>query len=105
MKISCNLYYKDLSNVEKLRLCKALSSFPVEIESTKSFDMSQVCNGGVLLDEIDCYTMESLKEKNLFITGELLDMNGDCGGYNLTTCWISGILAGKCIGEYYDQSK
>ena len=49
--------------------------------------------------------MESLKEKNLFITGELLDMNGDCGGYNLTTCWISGILAGKCIGEYYDQSK
>jgi len=104
-KLSKDLYYKDLSNVEKLRLCKALSSFPVEIESTKSFDMSQVCNGGVLLDEIDCYTMESLKEKNLFITGELLDMNGDCGGYNLTTCWISGILAGKCIGEYYDQSK
>lgn len=104
-KLSKDLYYMDLTNEEKLRLCKALSSFPVEIESTKSFDMSQVCNGGVLLKEIDCHTMESLKEKNLFITGELLDMNGDCGGYNLTTCWISGILAGKCIGDYYDQSK
>ena len=41
--------------------------------------------------------MESKKISGLYITGELLDINGNCGGYNLTTCWISGILSGRDI--------
>ena len=43
--------------------------------------------------------MESKIVKDLYIIGELLDINGNCGGYNLTECWISGILSGKSIGE------
>ena len=43
--------------------------------------------------------MESKLEKGLYVTGELLDINGNCGGFNLTECWISGILAGKSLGE------
>ena len=97
-----NLYYKDLSNEEKLTLCKNLRSLEVEIISTKSFDNAQVVNGGVSLDEINPKTMESLKVNNLYIIGELLDINGNCGGYNLTTCWISGMLSGKSIGEDND---
>ena len=94
--------YEDLDNKQKLNLCKMLRSFPVNIIGTKGFDSSQICNGGVKLSEIDAHTMESKLVKGLFITGELLDMNGDCGGYNLTTCWISGILAGSKIGEDCD---
>lgn len=94
-----NLFYKDLSNEEKLVLCKNLSSLEVEIISTKSFDNAQVTSGGVSLLEINPNTMESLKVNNLYIIGELLDINGNCGGYNLTTCWISGLLAGSDIND------
>ena len=47
------------------------------------------------LTEINPNTMESLYNKGLYITGELLDIDGDCGGYNLTNAWITGYLAGK----------
>lgn len=94
-----DLYYKDLSNDEKLTLCKNLRSLEVEIISTKSFDNAQVVNGGVSLEEINPKTMESLKVNNLYIIGELLDINGNCGGYNLTTCWISGMMAGCDIND------
>lgn len=105
LEASCidgNRYYGDLSNDEKLRLCKNLKGLQINITGTKSFDNAQICSGGVKLSEINYNTFESKKISNLYITGELLDMNGNCGGYNLTTCWISGILAGKSIGEKYD---
>ena len=97
-----NSYYKDLTNEEKLELCKNLRSLKIEITGTKSYENSQICNGGVPLSEINYQTMESNIIKDLYITGELLDMNGNCGGYNLTTCWISGLLAGKDIGDSND---
>jgi len=96
--------YEDLTNDEKLALCKNLKSLPVVITKTKGFDSSQVCNGGLILREIDIDTMESRFVDGLFITGELLDITGNCGGFNLTECWISGILAGKRLGGYHDTS-
>ena len=95
-------YYLDLSNEEKLNLCKRLRCFKVKIDSTKGFDHAQISNGGITLDEIDYMSMESKKIKNLYITGEVLDINGDCGGYNLTNAWITGMIAGKSIGEKDD---
>lgn len=100
--IDGNRYYKDLSNDEKLVLCKNLKGLKINITGNKSFDSSQICSGGVKLTEINYNTFESKLVSNLYITGELLDMNGNCGGYNLTTCWISGILAGCAIGDKYD---
>ena len=94
--------YSSLSNEDKCKICRSLSSFSIEITGTKDFDSCQVCNGGIVLTEIDSHTMESKKVKDLYIVGELLDMNGNCGGYNLTTCWISGILAGRSIGDSCD---
>ena len=91
--------YDELTKEEKVKLINSLRHFKVEITSTKGFDSSQVCNGGVSLDEININTMESKIVKDLYIIGELLDINGNCGGYNLTECWISGILSGKSIGE------
>ena len=100
--IDGNRYYNDLSNDEKLVLCKNLKGLKINITGHKSFDSAQICSGGVKLSEIDYNTFESKVVSNLYITGELLDMNGNCGGYNLTTCWISGILSGKAIGDKYD---
>ena len=96
-KINSNSKYNELTNEEKVKLFNTLRHFKVEITSTKGFDNSQVCNGGVKLDEIDIKTMESKKIKDLYIVGELLDITGNCGGYNLTECWISSILAGQSI--------
>lgn len=93
-----NRYYNDLSNEEKLVLIKNLRSLKINITGTNSFENAQICNGGVSLDEINPKTMESKIINDLYITGELLDMNGNCGGYNLTTCWISGLLVGSDIG-------
>lgn len=100
--IDGNRYYNDLSNDEKLVLCKNLKGLKINIIGHKSFDSSQICSGGCRLSEIDYNTFESKLVSNLYITGELLDMNGVCGGYNLTTCWISGILSGQSIGDKYD---
>ncbi len=102
--ISVDKYYCSLTKEEKYNLIKSLKSFEIEIIGSKSFDSCQVCNGGVSLQDINYRTMESLKVENLYIVGELLDVNGNCGGYNLTACWISGMLAGKSIGYKSDKS-
>ncbi|HIZ22280.1 MAG TPA: NAD(P)/FAD-dependent oxidoreductase [Candidatus Blautia faecigallinarum] len=73
-------------------LCK---KFEVKITGTRSFDQAQVCAGGVSLEEIDPLTMESLKCPGLYITGELLDVDGMCGGYNLQWAWATGHIAGE----------
>ena len=100
--IDGNKYYSDLDNSEKLVLCKNLRGLKLNITGSKGFDSSQICSGGLKLTEIDPNTFECNKIKGLYVIGELLDMNGNCGGYNLTTCFISGILSGRSIGDKYD---
>lgn len=95
--INLDSYYKDLSKKEKETLVSNINSYDFNIISSYSYDNSQVCMGGVPLDEINLLTMESKKEKNLYIIGELLDVNGDCGGYNLTFAFITGMLSGVSI--------
>lgn len=75
-----------------------LKEFSVEIESTKSFSNSQVTIGGLSLDELT-NNFESIKYNNLYVIGEEVDIDGDCGGYNLTFAVFSGIKAGKSINK------
>lgn len=95
LDISKDVYYEDLSNDKKQKLTKTLKEMKFNIASYKEFDFSQVCSGGVSLREINPLTMESIFVKNLYIIGELLDVNGDCGGYNLTFAFLSGILTSR----------
>jgi predicted flavoprotein YhiN len=60
---------------------------------------AQVTAGGVLTDDFDPYTLESKKIPGLFVCGELLDVDGDCGGYNLQWAWSSGCVAGRNAGR------
>lgn len=84
---------------ERESLIKILFDFEVPIVGTNSFQKAQVCRGGVPLSEIHYETMESKLVPGLFLTGELLDVDGDCGGYNLGFAWISGMIAGKGVGK------
>ncbi len=68
--------------------------FFMEITDTNSFEQAQVCAGGVNTLEINPYTMESLYTDNLYLIGELLDIDGICGGYNLQWAWSTGYIAG-----------
>lgn len=101
-KINKDDFWNELNIEKKKNLIQNLISFTLKITKISSFEESQVCKGGVSLEEINVKTMESKLEKNLYIIGELLDVDGDCGGYNLTFAWISGMLAGKNIGDKND---
>ena len=94
-----NKYYNELIDKEKSSLFNNLIKFKVNIIDTNDFENAQVCSGGVSLKEINLSTMESNLVEGLFVIGELLDIDGLCGGYNLTVAWISGILAGTYVGE------
>lgn len=94
-KIDRNLSWTSLSQNKKYLLGTNLTNFILTITGTNSYDQAQVCTGGIPLTEINPNTMESLYNKGLYLTGELLDIDGDCGGYNLTNAWITGYLAGK----------
>lgn len=97
LKKEQNLIWDECNNKEREFIKKNLLSYMVEVVDTKSFDYSQVTLGGVSLLEVNLETMESKKVKDLYITGELLDITGDCGGYNLTIAWITGLIAGECL--------
>lgn len=97
--ISKNKVVNELSLDEINNIISNLTSFKLEIVSSKDFSRAQVCNGGVVLDEVNTSTMESLNIKNLYITGELLDVCGICGGYNLGFAFITGLLAGLAGGK------
>ena len=88
--------YSKLSMEEKQRLLSAFISFRLEILSTNSYEKAQVCTGGINLDEIS-NTFESKKTEGLYIIGEMLDVDGICGGYNLGFAWFSGMISGKSI--------
>ncbi len=95
--ISKNKKWNELTTIEKKSLCNNLIDFRVKILSSKTFSNSQVTMGGVDTKEINPLTMESKKVKNLYIVGELVDVDGDCGGYNLGFAWISGLIAGRSV--------
>lgn len=89
------------------RLLSALVSrikhMEVHITGTNGFEQSQVTAGGVDTREIDAYNMSSKIVRGLYITGELLDVDGICGGYNLQWAWATGVLAGMDAGRSYND--
>ena len=96
-KINNNMRWEELSLSSKNDLAENITSFKLDIIGTNSFDKAQVCSGGIPLNEIDVNDMQSLKVKGLYIIGELLDVDGDCGGYNLEWAWITGMIAGSRV--------
>jgi len=77
------------------RLVRMIKTLPLSIVRTRPIAEATVTRGGVSINEIDCKTMESKLCPGLFFAGEVLDVDGPCGGYNLQACWSTGALAGS----------
>lgn len=72
--------------------------FRLEVTGTKGFSNAQVTSGGIPVSEISSETMESVLCKGLYFAGEIIDVDADCGGFNLQWAFASGLLAGENIG-------
>lgn len=84
---------KRLTEEELCRILGMLRGFTMEVLSARSFENAQVTSGGIPLDEVDD-GLQSLRCPGLFFAGELLDVDGRCGGYNLQWAMTSGMIAG-----------
>ena len=82
---------------ERAALLGALSAFPLAVTGTQGLRSAQVTRGGVALDEVEPETMRSRLFDGLYLAGELLDVDGPCGGYNLHFAVASGLTAAKAI--------
>ncbi len=86
----------EIKRVEIENICKEVKSFCLNIVGTLGFDYSQVTHGGIRTNQFDDKTFECKSCANLFAVGESLDIDGDCGGYNLQWAFSSAM----CCGEY-----
>ena len=87
-----------LEENEITEVCRAVKSFDVSLTEPMGMDSAQVTAGGILTKEFNEQTMESRIVSGLYACGEVLDIDGDCGGYNLQWAWSSGRLAGYHAG-------
>lgn len=92
----------DLNNKELTKLVYILKNLNLHVEDTKGYKSAEVTAGGVNTKEIDSKTMESKLVSGLYFSGEVVDIDGDCGGYNLHWAWASGYNAGKNLTSKFN---
>lgn len=83
-----------LNKKEIYKIIEILKEWKFEVAGHNSWQQAQSTAGGVKLSEVNSKTLESLKVKGLYFAGEILDVDGDCGGFNLQWAWSSGYTAG-----------
>jgi len=86
-----------ITAAERKKIAALLKEFPVNIAAHRDYNEAIITGGGVSTKEVNPKTMESRKIKNLFFTGEVLDLDADTGGYNLQIAFSTGYLAGISI--------
>ena len=91
--IRADLKIKKCDNKSFERLISICKEINFNVKGTGDFDKAQVCTGGIALDDVDDNLMYR-DIKNLYFAGEILDVDGICGGYNLQWAWTSGYIAG-----------
>jgi len=96
--IDKNKTANNMSKSERVAMVKILKNFEITPEGVLDFDSAMVTRGGVSLKEIDHETMKSKIINNLFFAGEIIDVDGKTGGFNLQACWSTGHLAAKSAG-------
>ena len=88
-----------ISQKQTETLCRQIQTFPVRLKKVRDFSAAQVCTGGIHTEEIHTDTLESRIVPGIYFVGELLDVDGICGGYNLQWAWSSGHVAGSKVGS------
>jgi predicted Rossmann fold flavoprotein len=82
---------------ERKRLLHLLKEFTLGVKSLADYEKAIITSGGIKLSEIDQKTMKSKLIDNLYFAGEILDLDGPTGGYNLQICWTTGYIAGESV--------
>lgn len=94
IKIDKNKIANNLSKKEIELIANCLKNFVVTYEGLMDFEVAKVTSGGVSIEQIDHKTMRSKLINNLYFAGEVIDVDGKTGGFNLQMCWSTGYLAG-----------
>ena len=89
---------QNLSDDDLSKLVHCILHFPVSVTGTKGFDQAQVTAGGIDCKDFSPYTLESFLTPGLYATGEVLNIHGPCGGYNLLFAFASGLACGNHLG-------
>ena len=89
----------EISKEQRAKIVNNLKALTLNISKLRPFKEAQVTRGGISTDEINPQTLESKKIKNLYFAGEIMDVDGDSGGYNLQWAWSSGHLAGESAAK------
>ena len=97
--ISNNREINSITSEEIDAICTAVKALEIDLTEPMGMDSAQVTAGGILTEEFTPETLESKLVPGLFACGEVLDIDGDCGGYNLQWAWSSGRLAGLNAGK------
>lgn len=95
-RLNPNANYKSLTLEEKERLYKVLTDFTLEVVGTKDISKAQVVDGGISLYNVTD-NLEDKNNKGIYYTGEILNVDGECGGYNLGFAWLSSLIVTKSI--------
>ncbi|MGN0538304.1 MAG: NAD(P)/FAD-dependent oxidoreductase [Candidatus Fimenecus sp.] len=103
--IAVNGRVNELADNELQKLAKILKCWRIKVKNSRSFDFAQVTAGGADCSQFEPETMESKLVNNIFCCGEALNVDGDCGGYNLQWAWSSGRSAGRTIGERINNAE
>ena len=88
-----------IEDEEIVKLAKVIKQTEITVDQARGFDFAQVCAGGIRTEEINIDTLESRLVKNMYFVGEILDVDGICGGYNLQWAWTSGFIAGSSVSR------
>jgi hypothetical protein len=92
----------EITRAERLALLGTVKRFPVALTGPRPIDEAVITRGGVCLKEIDPKTMQSKVCKGLYFAGEVLDLDGYTGGYNLQIAWSTGWAAGEAAAAWRD---
>lgn len=95
-KMLAQLIFKKSDNVKKIS--NKIKNFSLTVDDVYGFNSAQIVLGGVNLNEVN-EDFSSKKNKNLYMIGELLDIDGDCGGYNLYFAWLSAYICSQMISK------
>lgn len=94
-EVSCS----HVAREERLRLARALKGIPLHVDRLLGPEKAVITSGGVALEEVDFRTMRSRIVPNLYLIGDILDVDRPSGGYSLQLCWTTGFVAGTAASE------
>lgn len=98
-KIQLDGYTKDLTKKDLNKIASAIKDFDFDVKAFYDFDRAQVTIGGLDVKEVVQETLEARKVSRLYVCGEVLNVDGDCGGFNLQWAWSSGYVVGNAIAK------